>query len=58
MDAADNIVKTYHFEASNAKNAADFESVGELMVYYGKLGWHPKWVIEPKDDIDFCMQNI
>lgn len=58
MDAADNIVKTYHFEASNAKNAADFESVGELMVYYGKLGWHPKWRVEPKDDIDFCMQNI
>ena len=42
MDAADNIVKTYHFEANNAKNAADFESVGELMVYYGKKGWHPK----------------
>ena len=28
------------------------------MVYYGKLGWHPKWVTQPKDDIDFCMQNI
>ena len=58
MDAADNIVKTYHFEASNAKNAADFESVGELMVYYGKKGWHPKWHEEPKDSVDFCMENI
>ena len=58
MDAADNIVKTYHFEASNAKNAADFESVGELMVYYGKKGWHPKWHTEPQDSIDFMMQNI
>ena len=58
MDAADNIVKTYHFEANNAKNAADFESVGELMVYYGKKGWHPKWHTEPKDSIDFMMQNI
>jgi hypothetical protein len=44
MDARDNIIKIAKFEASNAKNAADFESVGELMVYYGKLGWHPKWV--------------
>lgn len=58
MDAADNIVKTYHFEASNAKNAADFESIGELMVYYGKKGWHPKWHTEPQDSIDFMMQNI
>lgn len=58
MDAADNIVKTYNFTASNAKSAADFESVGELMVYYGKKGWHPNWHNEPKDSIDFLMQDI
>ena len=58
MDARDNIIKIAHFEATNAKNAADCESVGELMVYYGKKGWHPKWHSEPKDDVDFCMQNI
>lgn len=58
MSAADNIVKTYHFEASNAKNAANFESVGELMYYYGKKGWHPKWHQEPQDSIDFMMENI
>lgn len=58
MDARDNIIKIAHFEASNAKSAADFESVGELMVYYGKKGWHPKWHSEPKDSIDFMMQNI
>ena len=58
MDARDNIIKIAHFEATNAKNAADFESVGELMVYYGKKGWHPKWHTEPKDSIDFMMQNI
>ena len=58
MDARDNIIKIAHFEATNAKNAADFESVGELMVYYGKKGWHPKWHSEPKDDVDLCMQNI
>lgn len=58
MDARDNIIKIAHFEASNAKNAADFESIGELMVYYGKKGWHPKWHTEPQDSIDFMMQNI
>ena len=58
MDARDNIIKIAKFEAKNNKNAADFESVGELMVYYGKKGWHPKWHSEPKDDVDFCMQNI
>lgn len=58
MDSRDNIIKVAHFEASNAKSAADFESVGELMVYYGKLGWHPKWHHEPQDSIDFMMQDI
>lgn len=58
MDAIENIIKTCNFNASNAKNAADFESVGELMVYYGKKGWHPKWHTEPRDSIDFMMQNI
>ena len=58
MDASDNIIKVAHFDASNAKSAADFESVGELMVYYGKKGWHPNWHTEPQDSIDFMMQNI
>ena len=58
MKQADDIVKTYHFEANNAKSAADFESVGELMVYYGKKGWHPKWHNEPHDSIDFMMENM
>ena len=58
MKQADDIVKTYGFTASNAKSAADFESVGELMVYYGKKGWHPNWHAEPQDSIDFMMENI
>ena len=58
MDSIDNIVKTYNFTATNAKSAADFESVGELMVYYGKKGWHPNWHQEPQDSIDFLMQNV
>lgn len=28
------------------------------MVYYGKKGWHPHWHTEPKDSVDFCMENI
>ena len=58
MKQADDIVKTYHFEASNAKSAADFESVGELMIYFGKKGWHPNYHTEPQDSIDFMMENI
>lgn len=58
MDASDNIIKVAHFDAANAKSNADFESVGELMVYYGKKGWHPNWHTEPQDSIDFMMQNI
>ena len=58
MKQADDIVKVYNFTSSNAKSAADFESVGELMVYYGKKGWHPKWHTEPQDSIDFMMENI
>lgn len=58
MKQADDIVKTYNFTANNAKSAADFESVGELMVYYGKKGWHPNWHTEPQDSIDFMMENI
>ena len=58
MDARDNIIKIAKFEASNAKSAADFQSVGQLMVYYGKKGWHPNWHTEPQDSIDFMMENI
>ena len=58
MDARDNIIKIAKFEASNAKNAADFESIGELMTYYEKKGWHPKWAMEPQDSIDFLLENV
>lgn len=58
MDARDNIIKMAKFDAANSKSAADFESVGELMVYYGKKGWKPNWHTEPQDSIDFLMKNI
>ena len=58
MDARDNIIKIAKFEASNAKSAADFQSVGQLMVYFGKKGWHPNWHFQPQDSIDFMMENV
>lgn len=58
MDARDNIIKIAKFEANNSKSAANFESVGELMVYYAKKGWRPNWHQEPQDSIDFLMGNI
>lgn len=58
MDARDNIIKMAHFEANNSKNAADFESVGEVIMYYVKKGWHPDWKTEPKDSVDFLMNNV
>lgn len=58
MDAISQIVKDCNFTANNAKSAADFESVGELMVYYGKKGWHPNWHPEPQDSVDFMMENM
>ena len=58
MDSRDNIIKMAKFDATNSKIAADFESIGELMVYYGKQGWHPTWHKEPQDSVDFCMKNI
>lgn len=58
MDARDNIIKIANFDASNSKNAADFESIGELMTYYVRQGWKPKWHIEPQDSADFTMNNV
>lgn len=58
MDARDNIIKIAKFQATNAKNAADFQSVGQLMVYFGKKGWHPNWHNQPRDSVDFLMENI
>lgn len=57
LDARDNMIKVYNFTASNSKNAADFDSVGELITYCVKKGWHPSYHIEPKDSIDFLMEN-
>lgn len=58
LDSISQIIKDCNFTATNAKSTADFESVGELMVYYGKKGWHPNWHVEPQDSIDFMMENI
>lgn len=57
MDARDNIIKNANFTASNSKNAADFDSVGELITYFVKLGWQPNFHSEPQDSIDFIMRD-
>lgn len=57
MDARNDIIKIANFTASNSKTAAAFESIGELMLYYGKKGFKPNYHNEPKDSIDFLMSN-
>lgn len=57
MDARNDIIKIANFTASSSKTAAAFESVGELMMYYGKKGFKPNYHQEPKDSIDFLMDN-
>ena len=58
MDARDNIIKVAKFDANNSKTATALESVGELMTWVGKKGFHPSYHTEPKDSIDFMMENI
>lgn len=57
MDSRDNIIKMAGFEAKNAINAADFDSVGELITYFVKKGWQPNWAKEKNDIVDFTMHN-
>ena len=58
MDSRDNIIKVAGFEAKNAINVGDFDSVGELITYFVKKGWQPNWAQEKKDVVDFTMHNI
>lgn len=58
MDARDNIIKVAGFDSKNAKNVSDFDSVGELIVYLNKKGWHPNWAKENQDVVDMTMHNV
>lgn len=58
LDARNDIIKVHKLDAANSKNAADFESIGELMTYCVRQGWHPNWHTEPQDSVDFTMNNI
>ena len=53
-----NIMKAEGFEAKNAKNIGDFDSVGELCVWLEKRGWKPSWHVEPQDSVDFTIKQI
>lgn len=57
MDARNDTIKIANFTANNSKTASAFESIGELMVYYGKKGFKVNYHQEPKDSIDFLMKN-
>lgn len=58
MDTRDNLIKQSNFTASNSKNSANFDSTGELILYYAKKGWHPTYCVVAKDEADFLMENV
>ena len=45
------------FEAENAKNVADFDSLSELIVWMGKKGFQPSFANEKKDVVDMTIHN-
>ena len=51
-------MKAEGFEAKNAKNISDFDSVGELYQWLERRGWKPDWHVEPQDSVDFTMKQI
>ena len=53
-----NIMKAEGFEAKNAKNISDFDSVGELYQWLERRGWKPDWHVEPQDSVDFTIKQI
>ena len=51
-------MKAEGFEAKNAKNISDFDSVGELYQWLERRGWKPDWHVEPQDSVDFTIKQI
>lgn len=55
----DKLVKIAEFTPKNAKNAADFDSVGELVRWLEKTGWRAKYFDDvTKDIVDETLKNI
>ena len=59
LKSYDTTVKVAEFTPKNAKNASDFDSVGELVIWLCKRGYKPKFFNEvSRDVVDMTMKNI
>lgn len=59
LKSYDTTVKVAEFTPKNAKNASDFDSVGELVYWLTKRGYKPKFFNEvQRDVVDMSMKNI
>ena len=59
ISAYDQLAKSADFTPKSAKNAGDFDSVGELCAFLEKRGFNNKfydWV--PRDEVDKVMMNL
>lgn len=58
LSSYDKLIKIADFTAKNAKNAADFESVGELFLWLEKKGFTFKYYDDvPRDIVDETIRN-
>lgn len=57
IDSYNALVKASGFEATNAKNMGDFNSIGELARWLEKRNFQVSYANEKKDIIDFTIDN-
>lgn len=59
LSSYDKLVKAAEFTPKNVKNINDFDSVGELIKWLEKRGWHNTFYDDvPRDIVDETMQNF
>ncbi len=59
LSSYDKLVKTAEFTPKNAKNASDFDSVGELIKWLEKKGWRCRYYDNvTRDIVDETIKNI
>jgi hypothetical protein len=59
LTSYDKLVKTAEFTPKNVKNINDFDSVGELIKWLEKKGWHNTFYDNvTRDVVDETMKNI
>ena len=59
LSSYDKLVKVAEFTPKNAKNASDFDSVGELVTWLEKRGFRPKFYNDvTRDVVDETIKNI